>query len=111
VTRRNGVIRTKFGVNLPTRVPVGGVVYSVYDRRLRGKRTFGLCDPVKLEVVIDVAKHASALELFQTWEHEVGGHCVEAETGIKRPHSDLNAEAHMRTQILSALIGAQDAKR
>jgi len=100
-------IKTKFGIYLPTRVQIGGVVWTVRDRPIRGKRTFGVHDAAKLTITIDVAKHATLYELLQTWEHEVNGHCAVCETGYDRPHKELNVEAHLRTQTLVALVMAQ----
>ena len=99
-------IKTKFGFYLPASVPIGSVEYAVVDRPLRGKRTFGNTDSAKLVIIIDVAKHGSAAELLQTYEHEIG-HAIVSETGYSRPHGELNVEAHMHTQGLVALVMAQ----
>jgi hypothetical protein len=100
-------IKTKFGIYLPGEVQIGGVVWTIEDRPLRGERTFASHNSAKLTITFDVAKHATLYELLQTWEHEVNGHSVVCETGYTRPHEELNVEAHLRTQTLVALVMAQ----
>jgi len=99
-------IATKFGVYLPAVIPFGGVEYQVVDAPLRGKRTFGKTDGIRLRITIDVAKHETLAELLQTLEHEIG-HAIVYETGYSRPHRELNVEAHLHTQALVALVMAQ----
>lgn len=107
MSKKRDIIKTKFGFNLPGHVQIGGVVWEVVDAPLRGKRTFAVHDPTKLRITIDVAKHATAYELIQTWEHEINGHCIVCETSYTRPHKELNVEAHLRTQTFVALVMAQ----
>ena len=106
MTKKRDIIHTKFGVNLPSVIQIGGAVYRIKDAKLRGKRKMAELDYRTQVMSIDVAKHANLNDLLDTYNHEVS-HIITAEFRTKVSHDDIRRDTHGRTQALLALVNAQ----